>query len=60
MMLRRPNASRGQAAVEFLLLATVLVIALFLPYVDGRSVVSLLLQALMECFRAQSFVISIL
>jgi hypothetical protein len=50
----------GQAMVEFLLIAAALVVALFLPYLDGRSVVSLLLHALMEFFRAGSYLISIL
>lgn len=50
----------GQCMVEFLLVVLALAIALFLPYVEGRSVVSLLIHALMECFRAQSYLISIL
>jgi hypothetical protein len=50
----------GQAMAEFLLVTAALVFALFFPYLHGRSVVSLLLHALMECFRARSFLISIL
>lgn len=50
----------GQAIVEFLLVSAALVVALFLPYVDGRSVGGLLLHALLECFRARSYLISIL
>lgn len=46
--------------VEFLLVCAVLAIALFLPYLQGRSVTSLLVQALLECFRARSFLVSIL
>jgi hypothetical protein len=52
----RPN---GQAMVEFLLVSSVLVFALFFPYLEGRSVASLLIHASMECFRARSFLISI-
>jgi len=51
---------QGQAMAEFLLVGTALAMALFLPYVDGRSVAGLLLHALMECFRARSFLISIM
>jgi hypothetical protein len=50
----------GQAMAEFLLVAAALVFALFFPYLHGRSVVSLLLHSLSECFRARSFLISIL
>ncbi len=50
----------GQAMAEFLLVTAALVFALFFPFVQGRSVVSLLLHSLMECFRARSFLISIL
>lgn len=57
-MTRHPDQC-GQAMLEFLLVCAVLVIALFLPYLDGRSVTSLLLHALMEVFRARSFLVSI-
>jgi hypothetical protein len=50
----------GQAMVEFLLVSAALVIALFFPYLHGRSVASLLIHASMECFRARSYLISIL
>jgi hypothetical protein len=50
----------GQAMVEFLIVGTALAIALFLPYLHGRSVASLLVHASMECFRARSYLISIL
>ena len=49
----------GQAMLEFLLVCAALVLALFLPYANGRSVAGLLLHALMECFRARSYLISI-
>ncbi len=55
----RPDLA-GQARVEFLVVSTSLAIALFFPYLQGRSVASLLVHALMECFRARTFLISIL
>ncbi len=59
-MTRNPGTKwSGQAMVEFLLVSSALAVALFFPYLDGRSVVSLLIHALMECFRAQSYLISI-
>jgi hypothetical protein len=51
---------KGQAAVEFLVVSAALAAALFVPYLNGRSVAGLLLHALMECFRARSFLISIM
>ena len=60
-MSRRANSrSHGQAMVEFLLISAALAFALFFPYLQGRSVTSLLLHALLESFRARSFLISIL
>jgi hypothetical protein len=50
----------GQAMVEFLLVSAALAIALFFPYLQGRSVASLLLHSLLECFRARSYLISIM
>jgi hypothetical protein len=50
----------GQAMAEFLLVSSALAVALFFPYLDGRSVASMLGRALMECFRASSYLISIL
>jgi hypothetical protein len=52
--------SNGQAMVEFLLVSAALAAALFLPYLHGRSVAAVLIRALMECFRARSYLISIL
>lgn len=49
----------GQAMVEFLLVSSALAVALFFPYLHGRSVASLLVHASMECFRASSYLISI-
>lgn len=50
----------GQALVEFMLVGAALAFALFFPYVQGRSVTTLLLQALLECFRARSYLVSII
>jgi len=54
------SRKRGQAMAEFLLVGAALTAALFLPYLHGRSVAGLLLHALMEYFRARSFLLSIL
>jgi hypothetical protein len=51
---------RGQAMAEFLVVGSALALALFFPYLDGRSVASLLVHALMECFRARSYLMSII
>jgi hypothetical protein len=58
--MRRARQAAGQALLEFLVVAMALVLALFLPYLQGRSVVSLLLHALVEYFRARSYLVSIL
>lgn len=56
------NAPRfhGQAITEFLVVAVALAVALFYPYLQGESVVTLLLRALMRALRARSFLISII
>lgn len=50
----------GQASVEFVVVASALAMALFLPYLHGESVATLLLRALMRSMQARSFLISIL
>jgi hypothetical protein len=50
----------GQAMAEFLVIASALAVALFYPYVQGESVATWLLRALMRCLRARSFLLSIL
>lgn len=50
----------GQAMAEFLLVAGALALALFYPYLQGESVATWLLRALMRCLRARSFLLSIL
>lgn len=52
--------SGGQAMTEFLLVCAALLVALFFPYVEGHSVVFLLLRALLQCFQSDSFLVSIL
>jgi hypothetical protein len=54
------RGAAGQAMPEFLLVSLALVAALFLPYLHGRSVATVLLHALMESFRARAFLIAIL
>jgi hypothetical protein len=52
--------NRGQALTEFLMVAAAMAVALFYPYLQGESVVTLLLRALMRALRARSFLISII
>ncbi|MEO8308950.1 MAG: hypothetical protein ABI616_13010 [Pseudomonadota bacterium] len=53
-------AQSGQAAVEYLVVASTLAVALFYPIADQGPVVTILVRVLMDCFRSQSFVISVL
>lgn len=57
--MKRPGQS-GQGMAEFLVIASALAVALFYPYVQGESVATWLLRALMSCLRARSFLLSIL
>lgn len=50
----------GQAMTEFLVVASALALALLYPYVNGESVATLLLRALLRAARARSFLVSIL
>jgi hypothetical protein len=45
---------------EVLMVAAALALALFLPYVNGESVVTLLVKAVMGALRARTFLVSIL
>ena len=56
----KPAAQSGQASVEYLSVATALVVALLYPISQQGSVGAILVHALMNCFKAQSFVISVL
>jgi cadmium resistance protein CadD (predicted permease) len=51
---------RGQAMTEFLLVTAALVFALLTPFVQGKSVAGLLLDALLGSLRAQAYLLSIL
>ena len=52
--------SRGQVLTEYLLVVAALVLALFVPAIDGVPVATLLVRSLFEYFRGVSFVTSIL
>lgn len=45
---------------EFLLVSAVVAFALFYPYLQGRSVAAILMHALLESLRVQSFLLSIM
>lgn len=53
-------AQSGQASIEYLIVATALVVALFYPISHQGSVAEILVHVLMNCFKSQSFVLSIL
>lgn len=50
----------GQSMTEFLVVCGALVLALFYPYVNGESVITLLVRTLMRVARARSFLVSII
>jgi hypothetical protein len=50
----------GQVMAEVLVVTAALAVALFYPYLHGKSVMTLFLEALLEWFRAQSFLLSII
>lgn len=50
----------GQAMTEFLLVTSAVVLALFYPYLNGDSAITLLLRSLMRAWRARSFLVSVL
>ena len=56
--MRRGQA--GQAMSECLVVTAALALALLYPYVQGESVATMLLRALMRVLRARSFLVSIL
>lgn len=55
-----PAFQRGQALAEFLVVTAALALALFYPYLQGESVATQLLRALMRVLRVRSFLVSIL
>jgi hypothetical protein len=56
----KPGTQSGQASVEFLIVTGSLVLALFYPFAQQGPVFVVLVHALSNYFRAQSFVLSIL
>jgi hypothetical protein len=55
-----PHEMNGQSSIEVLVVIAALAIALFVPFLDQGPVFIVLARALMGCFSAQSFVMSIL
>lgn len=51
---------RGQAMTEFLVVGAALALALFYPYVQGESVVTLLVRAVLRVLRARTFLVSVI
>jgi hypothetical protein len=56
----RSSAQQGQAMTEFLIVAIALALALFYPYVQGESVVTLLVRTVMRVLRARTFLVSVM
>ena len=56
----RASVQRGQAMTEFLIVASALALALFYPYVQGESVVTLLVRTVMRVLRARTFLVSVM
>lgn len=52
--------NKGQVMVEVLVVGAALAVALLLPFVNGQSVAAMLLTALVEWARAQTYLLSIL
>jgi hypothetical protein len=50
----------GQSLSEFLIVVAAMAAALFYPYLDGESVATMLLRALMRVLRARSFLVSVM
>jgi hypothetical protein len=55
-----PSVQRGQAMVEYLLGLGTVVLALFVPLFDGRSVAGALANAVRDAYATFSFLISLL
>lgn len=54
------SAATGHGLVEFIVVAAALAAALFLPHLDGRPVIGLLVHSLVEYLRGTAFLTSIL
>jgi uncharacterized protein (UPF0333 family) len=53
-------AQRGQATLEYLLGLVAIVLALFIPLFDGRSVAGALANAVRDVYATFSFLVSLL
>lgn len=51
---------KGQSSIEVLVVIASLAIALFVPFLNQGPIFIILVKALLGCFSAQSFVVSIL
>jgi hypothetical protein len=56
----KPALQSGQASAEYLIVVSALAVALFYPIAQQEPVISILVRALMDFFRSQSFVMSVL
>jgi len=56
----RPGAQAGQATLEYVIALTTVVLALFVPLFDGRSVAGALANAVRDAFETLSFLVSLL
>jgi hypothetical protein len=56
---RTPHQQKGSAMVEYMVVGTAIVAALFLKYDDDKSVVQLLTSSLVNYIQSLSFVISL-
>jgi hypothetical protein len=57
--MNQPSKERGQAFLEYLLGLVLVVLALFVPLFDGRSVAGALANALRDGFATFSFLLSL-
>jgi hypothetical protein len=58
--MQRAQAMRGQAMVEYLIGLVSVVLALFVPLFDGRSVAGALANAVRDAYATFSFLISLI
>jgi Tfp pilus assembly protein FimT len=58
-MMQAPSRQRGFSLTEYLVVALAIVAILLLPYINGESVVTMLVNAIKEMFASFSFGISL-
>lgn len=58
--MNEPCWQRGQAMVEYLIGLATVVLALFVPLFDGRSVAGALANAIRDAYATFSFLVSLL